>query len=363
MVGCTSVAIRADASVPIGIGHVMRCLALADHVKRRGAHVRFISRHMPEPLRRLVRRAGHELLVLKASGSSDVGTGLSHSRWLGTSQEADAEETGKALSGRTWSWLVVDHYALDAQWEYPLRGAAQRVLVIDDIADREHDCDVLVDQNLFPEMTERYLRKVPSGCRLLLGPAYALLRREFAALRKCMRQRSGKVRRILVQMGGIDADNQTERALQALARIGSRAYDVDVVIGAQHPARKDIEALCKRHGYNCHIQTSEVARLMAGADLAIGASGSASWERCCLGLPTISITQAANQVDIAKGLDAAQATVYLGDASKVTVESLADAVVSLVRDPAKLRRLSSNGRRLVDGKGAGRVCTEMTKAI
>jgi UDP-2,4-diacetamido-2,4,6-trideoxy-beta-L-altropyranose hydrolase len=131
-------------------------------------------------------------------------------------------------------------------------------------------------------METRYIGKVPNHCRLLLGPRYALLRDEFRRLRDEVKPRTGPVKWILVFFGGMDVDNFTGKALQALVNLGHEDLQVDVVIGAQHPAREAIEATCDRYGYQCHVQTSNMAELMARADLAIGAGGSASWERCCL---------------------------------------------------------------------------------
>ena len=171
-----NIAFRVDASTQIGTGHFMRCLTLADALKQHGAKIRFASRHMPEYLRDMLVVKGHEFMLLDSSPSDAISDGLSHANWLGTSQHADAQDTVQALSGQTWDWLIVDHYALDARWESALRQTAKNIFVIDDIADRQHDCDVLLDQNLYADMDSRYTGKVPAHCQLLLGPRYALLR-------------------------------------------------------------------------------------------------------------------------------------------------------------------------------------------
>ena len=179
-----NIAFRVDASTQIGTGHFMRCLTLADALKQHGAKIRFASRHMPEYLRDMLVVKGHEFMLLDSSPSDAISDGLSHANWLGTSQHADAQDTVQALSGQTWDWLIVDHYALDARWESALRQTAKNIFVIDDIADRQHDCDVLLDQNLYADMDSRYTGKVPAHCQLLLGPRYALLRDEFRQLRE-----------------------------------------------------------------------------------------------------------------------------------------------------------------------------------
>jgi UDP-2,4-diacetamido-2,4,6-trideoxy-beta-L-altropyranose hydrolase len=352
------VAFRVDASMQIGTGHFMRCLALAASLKRAGARCHFVCRHALEHLRAMAVEAGHGFDTLESARFEDSGD-LSHSSWLQTSQDIDASQTLHALSDRHWDWLVVDHYALDARWESVVSQAWPGVLVIDDLADRQHDCRVLLDQNLFPDMDARYVGKVRSHCQLLLGPCYALLREEFSELRASTKLRQGRAHRILVQMGGVDADNQTEKAVEAITRLRGRSFIVDVVVGRQQPARDRLEAICERHGFRLHVQTAAVAALMSRADLAIGAAGSSSWERCCLGLPTICIGQATHQVEMAKGLQMRGAIVNLGDAANVSVENLYETVASLIDQPERLASLSAAASELVDGKGAERVCQRL----
>lgn len=357
-----TIAFRVDASPQIGIGHFMRCLTLADAFKKRGSHVRFISRHMPDHLQNILGEREHEFVRLNSMHGKAVTGNLPHAHWLGTSQSEDAQDTTQALSDQNWDWLVVDHYALDAHWETVLRNTAKRILAIDDVADRQHNCDVLLDQNIYLDMETRYMGKVPKHCKLLLGPRYALLREEFFHLRASMNKRDGSVRRLLVLFGGIDAENQTEKAIHAIAQLQGRSFDVDVVIGAQHPARGEIEVSCKRHGYQCHVQTPDVAELMAKADLAIGASGSTSWERCCLGLPTICLTHATNHVAIAEGLQARGAIVNLGDCASISTAGLSRALLRLIEQPDQLVSMSIVSSKLVDGKGIYRVCECVLKA-
>ena len=357
------VAIRVDAGPQIGTGHLMRTLTLADGLKQNGARVRFISRTMPLHLQQMLESKGHEFVALPAAPVTGAAGDLAHSHWLNVGQARDADDTGEALSDRLWEWMIVDHYALDARWEGPLRYCARRVLVIDDLADRTHDCDTLLDQNLYPDMERRYVGKVPASTTLLLGPRYALLREEFSRLRADHVTRDGEVRRVLVLLGGSDAHNHTRKVIHGLAQLPAPAPAVDIVIGLQHPARAEIEALCRRHDFRLHVQTGDVAELMAAADLAIGAGGSTSWERCCAGLPTVCLTQADNQVPIARGLEASGAVVNLGDGGTVSAENIRDAVLALIKEPGRLVTLSRSARQLVDGLGAQRVCEHMLSPI
>lgn len=334
----------------------MRCLVLADALKRAGLGIHFVSRHLPDHFRELLDEHGHGCAFLGGVPFAESADGLSRSAWLGVSQDSDARQALQALEGRHWDWLVVDHYALDARWEAELRRTARKVLVIDDLADRNHDCDLLLDQNLHADMDSRYNDRVPDDCRLLLGPSYALLREEFARPRASLRTRDGSVKRMLVLMGGVDADNQTAKAIHAIAGVQGRTFHVDVVIGLQHPARGEIEEICKRYGYQAHVQIRNVAELMAAADLSIGATGTSSWERCCLGLPAVCLTSAANQAVLAQGLEERGAIVSLGNAAEVSTADLSRALSSLIERPERLRSLSLASASLVDGAGAERVC-------
>lgn len=349
-----NIAFRVDASDRIGTGHVMRCLTLADGLKQRGWRIRFVSRHMLPHLRQLIEQRSHEHRALSGP-PQEGGSELSHASWLGTTQEADAQETLDSLADREWDWLVVDHYAIDHRWETSLREHARRIMVIDDLADRVHDCDMLLDQNYYRDMHDRYTGKVPASCVLLLGPAYALLRNEFAEKREAALQRGGKVGRMLVFFGGIDRDNYTMSAIDALHQLPERIRQVDVVIGAMHPFRKQIVASCEARGFACHIQTDRISELIASADLAIGAGGVNTWERCCLGLPTLTICTADNQRQQLR--DAAMAgLVYAPDSAADRSESIVRHVSALI-DNAPLRRLlSRQGMTMVDGLGVERIC-------
>jgi UDP-2,4-diacetamido-2,4,6-trideoxy-beta-L-altropyranose hydrolase len=354
-----NIAFRTDASLQIGTGHVMRCLTLADALKQSGAQVRFVSRHMPEYFRDMLKAKGHEFAPLSGIPGEETADGLSHAHWLGVSQAQDATDTCHALSDQTWDWLIVDHYALDARWETVLRNAAKRILVIDDIADRQHDCDMLLDQNFYSDMGMRYIGKVPEHCQLLLGPRYALLRDEFRQMREQVKPRNGPVKRILIFFGGVDADNYTGRAIEALSEIPISGLHVDVVIGAQHPCREQIKEACAQHGFICHIQTDKMAELMAAADLAIGAGGSASWERCCLGLPALLVALADNQINIAKALDLFGACIYIGTLKTASAPIMRSTIVSLLKTQDQIKVLSKKAFSLANGLGVNRVCQEM----
>jgi UDP-2,4-diacetamido-2,4,6-trideoxy-beta-L-altropyranose hydrolase len=254
----------------------------------------------------------------------------------------------------------VDHYALDTRWESELRRTVRRILVIDDLADRMHNCDVLLDQNLYEEMDTRYTGKVPAHCQLLLGPRYALLREEFSRLRQQVKPRTGTDRRVLVFFGGVDAENYTSPAIEALVNISIPNLHVDVVIGTQHPDRHQVESECTARGFAFHVQTSQMAELMVAANLAIGAGGSTSWERCCLGLPSLVFAVADNQEQTSRAL-ADFGAAYLGRNEIFAAEI--ERVVKYLFVPTRLHEMSVKAAELVDGQGAIRLSDVLFREV
>jgi UDP-2,4-diacetamido-2,4,6-trideoxy-beta-L-altropyranose hydrolase len=346
---------RVDAGGEIGAGHFMRCLTLASRLRELGWQTEFASRQVPEPLAAAAVGQGHRIVRLQAKGTGTAARDLAHSAWLHVSQEDDATEMLGLLEPNAPGWVVVDHYALDGRWEQMIAASGRSILVIDDLADRAHECSILLDQNLFTRAAERYDPRLRTETVRLLGPEYALLRPQFALMRTQASVRSAPIRRIMVLFGGSDLANHTEKAIRALQTLSRPVEVVDVVISAHHPVRGGIEALCAENGFRCHVQSNAIAELMVGADLAIGAGGSTSWERCCVGLPSICLTQADNQVPIARELAQRGVIIDLGDGEHVTPDLIAAAVERLMDRPQLLGQMSELAFQLVDGLGAKRV--------
>jgi len=348
--------VRADASVEIGSGHLMRCLTLADQLRREGAEVAFICRDLPGGMFDLLHTCGYRFAKLPLVMAGKV------------SQQFDAKETIEA-AGQLFSdgidWLVVDHYQLDAAWECLLRHCARKVMVIDDLANRTHDCDLLLDQNYYRDMERRYQGLVPNQCVMLLGPAYVLLRPEFTEARKRLRTRDGTVRRILIFFGGSDSSNQTHKAIDAIKLIDRSDIAVDVVVGAGNPYQNEIKLLCHElPNMQYHCQVSNMAQLIELADIAIGAGGATTWERCSLGLPTLTVVFADNQLQTSLDLEQLGAIEFLGWASNITASNLASAVERLIEDPARLRNLSERASKILqEWQGTGVITSVMRKTL
>ena len=349
-----TIAFRADASTQIGVGHVMRCLTLANALQKRDVQTIFICRHLPQYLESILTSSGHQVLRLNRAANGDPLDDLPQSILLGVSQHQDAAETIAAIANTKLDWIVVDHYGINALWETALRAQASRIMVIDDTADRMHDCDVLLDQNFYLNADTRYVGKIPPACALLLGPRYALLRDEFRVWRTKTKPRTGPVKRILVFFGGMDAQNHTGGTIEVLSQICGTKIAVDVVIGAEHSQRQEINSQCLKYNFNCHVETSRMAELMANADFCIGAGGSASWERMALGLPTLAKCIAQNQRQLIE--DCAKKGFLISAGSIFEdARTAATKIGAILTQEKLLTSISKKCMELVDERGTLRV--------
>jgi UDP-2,4-diacetamido-2,4,6-trideoxy-beta-L-altropyranose hydrolase len=332
----------------------MRCLTLAVELSDAGAEVSFISRGHPGNLNELIRKKGFCCQELPKAPDVEPNeqcvqdTRFEYASLMGVSQQQDAQETIESIGTTRADWLIVDHYGLDEEWERLLRPHAAKIMVIDDLADRRHDCDLLLDQNFFSNGDKRYDELVPPACTKLLGPKYALLRKEFREVRKNLRERTGEVKRILVFMGGADLGNVTGLAIEALSNPELLHLQVDVVIGVQNPHRENIEKLVySRPQTTLHIQATNMAELMRETDLAIGAGGSTTWERLYLGLPSIIIPIANNQILPTKDLYDFGIIMSLGEGCKLSVSSINEMLIKALDNPRDLIEMSKKGIKMI----------------
>ncbi len=338
--GPLTVVFRADASPSIGGGHIMRCLALADVLRRGGAECCFAFAQPTAASVPVLVDSGHRLVELPAP--------------------ADAAALRSELPGGC-DWLVVDHYGWASSQEADCRPWARNILVIDDLADRSHDCDLLLDQT-FDRLGSAYDGLVPAAGKLLVGSHYALLRPEFAAARPASlaRRSSGQLKRVLVSLGLTDPANATKIILEGI--LASRLpLSVDVVLGPSAPNLSMIRSIADQHEavVTLHVGTSAMADLMSRADLCFGAAGSTSWERCCLGLPTVLTVIADNQKEIAERLAGAGAVVSLGLANSLTSTAVTRELHGLAQSPRRLAELSARSAIICDGRGAERVAMRL----
>lgn len=353
---------RVDASLTAGLGHVMRCLTLAQELRKHGATVSFISREHPGNLCGLIEERGFSVSRLPEPATDMVFEDTPvHAAWLGTSWQEDARQTLVILdtTAEKPDWLVVDHYAIDQRWETAIAPSVARMMVIDDLADRPHACGLLLDQNLVADFDARYTGKVPATCTLLLGPKYALLQPDYAELHEADVAPGGPIRRIFVFFGGADERNLTGRSLSAFLVLGKSDIEVDVVISSGSPHASAIRRQIQGHrNIHLHSNLHSLAPLMRQANLAIGAGGTTSWERLCLGLPALVVTLADNQLPIAAELNLRRLIRWLGHQDDVTEADFSQALRELLAQPS-LQSEFSSGTQVVDGKGAHRVWAAM----
>ena len=327
--------IRADASTSIGSGHVMRCLTLAHRLKKeKNVRVVFVMRVLPGNLIGVVEKQGFEVLKLPPANQkySLSGYGL----WLTVPMEVDAQQTIEVLqhyfqehSCDAVDRLIVDSYALDEQWELMLRPYCREIMVIDDLTNRKHDCDILLDQNFYLNKDARYAGLVPEHCKMLLGPEHALLREEFYEAKKHLRKRDGNIKNILVFYGGSDLTNETEKAIEALVQLHDEGYNftADIITGVSNSRREKIKKICsKYHFLHYYCQVSNMAEFMNKADLMLGAGGSTTWERLYMELPALVTAVAENQIQGCEDCSQAGIIEYLGIIDDVRVDTILEAL-------------------------------------
>ena len=339
----------------------MRCLTLADELSRQGHECWFICREHLGHLGDLIASKGYRLTLLPAplgapqqqhkSASED------YARWLGVTWQEDASQTLDSISPLNPDWLVVDHYALNSQWEYALSNTVGKIMVIDDLANRPHECALLLDQNL-GRVSSDYDELLPAKCPRMIGPHYALLRPEFAALREqsLSRRKNPELKRILISLGGVDRTNVTGKVLDALADSSLPvSTELDIIMGASAPCLDEVHQLAAQLPFKAtvNVNVQDMQERMCLADLSIGAAGGTSWERSCLGLPSVLVVLAENQMSGAKALETAGASRIIGEPSLIGTElplSLAG-----LSNSAQLVNMSNAAASITDGDGVSRV--------
>ncbi len=385
---------RTDASLPIGSGHLMRCLTLARALKVQGHDILFACREHPGHLLDWLQSEGIATLRLPLLHQQPANDLLSEGQptkatpaaaqpqnnyadWLGASELQDAQALLGAIKAATLpplaqsallaDWLVVDHYGLGAEFCRQLQPFCRHILQIDDLANRPYHCDLLLDQNLLPDADQRYRPWLSARCEALLGPRWALLRPEFAATTPA-RQLHAQVHqlaqpRILVFFGGSDPDNYSQLAITALQQLQKKHWLADIVIGQANPHRSLLQQLCaKDRRLTLHVQTPGMAGLMAVADLMLGAGGATHWERCSLALPALVVALADNQQATTRYLAELGACVDLGAASALTAQRLAQQLDALLAQPSLLWQLSAQAAQLVPaGGGVAALVKKMTQ--
>lgn len=346
------VCIRVDSSSVIGTGHVHRTLTLARTMRESQHDVFFISRQHAGNINKKIKDSGFKLFELSAPpylpSLDDVST------WLGCSQEVDARETLDIIKKNFGAvdLLVVDHYAIDTVWEQVVREHAFQVCVIDDVPSRTHSADFLIDQNR--EDPSVYERIAPEHCKMLVGRCFAILRDEFIEKRKSLLPTDQRDK-LFIFFGGSDAHNVTTRVTKCLIDLGT-PFETNVVVGSSFQGLSELQKLvASEKKISLHVDTPDIATLMSQSFLAIASGGTNTWERFCLGLPSVVISVAANQVEIANELHGEKLIHYLGDHSQIDEQYLRESLKELFQKSLSWKMMSERNLAVVDGLGKFRI--------
>lgn len=315
------VVFRCDASHQLGTGHVMRCLTLANVLKQAGHQCLFIILKHKANLATLI---SQDFQVLEISHPQLSTNDFGENKHLIHPFQQDWQQCQLALETTDFhpDWLVVDHYSLDHNWEFLAKESGCKLMVIDDLVNRPHLADILLDQTL-NRQNQEYGKLVPKSCRLLTGIEYALLRPEFYQYKQgSIDAKLGleKANKLVINLGGADNDNHTLRLLKLLQPRFNQ-LSILIVVGNLYQHLKELKEFIDAQS-NADIKikqnVSNMAKLLSEQHLAIGAAGTSCWERICLGLPSLLVVLADNQNDNANELNAERLSINLGSASQVT---------------------------------------------
>ena len=337
-----SLVFRVDSGLSIGSGHLMRCLTLAKNLsKSTKLKCIFVTRNHAGNFNDLITLNGYKLMLLENLELDNKVNNLS--KWLGASQEVDAIQTQTALKEmclKSIDILVVDHYAIDINWEKKFRNIAKKLVVIDDLANRLHCCDILLDQNIAPNYLTRYDNLVPISTKKFLGISWCLLREDFLMAKRSIKPRS-KLRNIAIFFGGVDEYNATLKLLNNLKRKLVVFNAVYVIVGQSNPFKEEINWFCDKRD-NCYYleQVSNMAEIFSKSDLAIGAGGATTGERIFLGLPSIIFSLADNQVKVSKYLHEKRYVTYLGDQSEIDKSNIISEIDKYINSSELLKEQS-----------------------
>ena len=359
---------RVDSSSQIGSGHIVRCLTLAKELNKRDNKCKFICRDHNNNLIKEIEKENFEVITLYNSNKLRTAkkNNTKHSNyynWIGASWKEDANQTIDVLKSEEVDLLIIDHYGIDQKWEKKIRPYIKKIMVIDDLANRKHYCDLLLDQNL-GSSKKRYKNLIPKYSKQLHGPLYALINSNYSLKRTKLKKRSAKIKRVLIYFGnGEETFKLLKTTLIAFSSQDLLKMKLDIVFNGKFNDLKKLRRLTtKRVKTQIYTNLPNLSSLMSKADLAIGAAGSTSWERCCMGLPTIGVISAENQKFVAKSLNLNGVAIVLHP-SLFSVSKISKTVMSLYNDESYYLRISKKAFSICDGNGSKRVAKQIMRNL
>ena len=331
-----TVVVRADAGVELGTGHIVRCSALLRRLGIEPASVVLVTGSLTPGIRGLVDSIGWRVRTIEGSAE----------------EESDARATIDIIEAiGDVELLVVDHYRLGAAWENRVRGSIGRLVVIDDLANRPHSCDVLIDPTLDEVGSDRHAEAVVTTARLL-GPRFALLDPAYDSWKQ--RERHGQIRSWLVYLGGATCAADVIPLVTAFREINSPGVTLTLtlVLGQAFVGAEEVRLLSDPLGGVWILDwTDQMPALLTEADCAIGAPGGAQWERCALGVPTLTVLTAENQEHDAQAFESAGTTRHLGPLAEMTVERWRSAFKWALANPDEVASMSQAATKITLHRG------------
>ena len=260
------------------------------------------------------------------------------------------------------NFLLIDHYDIDSNFESSLKNIFERIFVIDDLANRKHDCDLLIDQNYYRDLNQRYEKLIQNGTIALLGPKYAIIRPEFRKINKKAIKKNSQIKKILVSFGGSDPTNECKKVLDALCSIENSKFEIIVAAGIYNHKFEQLKKLYEKYSnIKIYRHVNDLSRLMLNSDLFIGAGGTTTWERFYMGLPSTVTIISDDQKESIEFLSDMGHIINLGLAKNVTSKTY----VQTLQKPNSdlIYNMSLHNQKLVDGNGSNRIKKQIIELI
>ena len=336
--------IRVDASPEIGIGHIMRCLTLAQELKNNFDKIIFLTRKDSGDFTETIMKNEFEVIFIPTNNDSDIIKNL-----ITTYSENK-------------NFLLIDHYDVDSNFESSLKNIFEKIFVIDDLANRKHDCDLLIDQNYYRDLNHRYKKLIQNDTITLLGSKYAIIRPEFRNINKKTIKKNSQIKKILVSFGGSDPTNECKKALDALCSIENNQFEIVAIVGIYNNKFERLKKLYEKYSnIKIYRHVNDLSQLMLNSDLFIGAGGTTTWERFYMGLPSIVIVISDDQKESIEFLSDMGHIINLGLAKNVTSKTYVQTLQKLNSD--LIYNMSLNNQKLVDGNGSNRIKKQIIELI
>ena len=337
--------IRVDSSSEIGIGHMMRCLTLAQELKNNFDKIIFLTQKDSSDFIGTIMKNKFEVIFIPT-----------------TNNDPDIIKNLITTYSENKNFLLIDHYDIDSNFESSLKNIFERIFVIDDLANRKHDCDLLIDQNYYRDLNQRYEKLVQNDTIALLGPKYAIIRPEFRKINKKAIKKNSQIKKILVSFGGSDPTNECKKVLDALCSIENSKFEIVVVAGIYNHKFEQLKKLYEKYSnIKIYRHVNDPSRLMLNSDLFIGAGGTTTWERFYMGLPSIVTIISDDQKESIEFLSDMGHIINLGLAKNVTSKTY----VQTLQKPNSdlIYNMSLHNQKLVDGNGSNRIKKQIIELI